>query len=76
MSSAAKKEVRLAIFSHQAYMNSCQVEPITAAYPKTRVVPVRLSPETAALAADCNAVGAHWCVDAVTRLDARRCARS
>jgi len=53
---SASKEVRLAIFSHQAYMNASQVAPIKLAYPNTRVVPVRLSTETAALAAECNAV--------------------
>mmetsp|Transcript_2089 Transcript_2089/g.7072 ORF Transcript_2089/g.7072 Transcript_2089/m.7072 type:complete len:235 (-) Transcript_2089:560-1264(-) len=55
-SSMAQGEVRLAIFSHQSYMNACQVAPIREAFPETKAVPVRLTPETAALAADCNAV--------------------
>lgn len=56
LSSAIPKEVRLAVFSHQAYMNASQVEPLMAAFPNTRLLASRLSAETAALAKGCNAV--------------------
>jgi len=51
-----KKDIRLAVYSYQPYMQRSQAQPLLNAFPSTKLIPTTLSVETAPLAHECNAV--------------------